>query len=225
LAGAVVMFDVPGGRLSFGDGELDLWAEHLVWCYRLLGVPEGATVAVCDFGTSPLSFLGSRLLMPALEAGVAERLGGRIICLDASEERVVISPAVLGRFRPDVLVVRGDVLGLLLEVSRREGLDLAAADGIAGIVAVGDDRPVPRPGGPWRYLLLVESSLLLAPECATCGAFHLRAGVYRWRDGTVENLHLPGAAPRTLRRPTLVAGDCEQGPGDVRIRLPLGGVR
>ncbi len=57
--GVRLSFDVPGGQLLFGDGDLDVWAEHLVWCYRMLGVEDGATIAVQDYGTSPLAFLSS----------------------------------------------------------------------------------------------------------------------------------------------------------------------
>ena len=115
---ARLIFDVPDGRLCFADGDLDTWAEHLTWCYRLMGVEEGATIAVQDFGSSPLSFLGSALLMPGLARGVAERLGGRFVGLDASPERVTLTPAVLDQLAVDVLVVRSSVADLLHEMSQ-----------------------------------------------------------------------------------------------------------
>jgi hypothetical protein len=217
---AELVFDVPDGRLAFSEGDMDRWAEHLAWCYRLLGVGEGATIAVQDFGASPLSFLGSRLLMPTLEAGVAERLGGRMICLDASEERVLLTPAVIGQLQPDVLVVRADVLGLLLEVGRGAGVDLA---GVNGIVCVRGDGPVGRPGERWRYLLYVESCLLLAPECTACRSFHLRAGFYRLREGVIENHRFASALPHEFRSLAVAEGVCEMGAEDRRIRIPLDG--
>ncbi|HZC98932.1 MAG TPA: hypothetical protein VFA46_01680 [Actinomycetes bacterium] len=217
---AQLVFDVPDGRLAFTEGDMDRWAEHLAWCYRFLGVGEGATIAVQDFGTSPLSFLGSRLLMPTLGAGVAERLGGRMICLDASEERVLLTPAVIDQLQPDVLVVRADVLGLLLEVGRGAGVDLA---GVNGIVSVRGDLAVARPGERWRYLLHVEPCLLLAPECTQCRSFHLRAGFYGLRDGAIENRRLPSALPYESRSLVVAEGICGMGAEDRRIRVPLDG--
>jgi len=215
---APICFELPGGRLSFREGDLDVWAEHLEWCYRMLGLGGARCIAVQDFGTSPLAFLGSSLLMPTLAAGAAERLGARLICLDASPERVVITPQVIRQLAPDVLVVRADVLGLLLEVGRRSGVDLAQLDALT-VAAIGP-HPAPLPPGPWRRLLHAEASMLLAPECAHCGSFHLRAGTYRLADdGRVDNLLLEGAAscrPAGLRE---IDDRCPLGPEDRLFRL------
>jgi hypothetical protein len=218
-AAARVVFDVPEGRLSFSEGELDLWAEHLVWCYRMLGVRDGATVAVQDFGTSALSFLGSALLMPHLGRGVAERLGGRFICLDASAERIGLTPAVIQQVDIDVLVVRADAAPLLAAASRQAG---GAAGAARTVVAVGFGSAAPRGIAPWRYILHVESAMLLAPECAACGCFHLRGGWYALEDGALSNLKLACAAAVPLEDPGMVAaGTCAQGPDDLRLRLWL----
>lgn len=216
-----ISFEVPGGQLRFGEGDLDVWAEHLVWCYRMLGVADGSTIAVQDYGTSPLSYLGSALLMPTLAAGVAERIDGRLICLDASAERVVITPDAIRQVDPDVLVVRADVFGLLLDCARRSGVDLAAAEGLALIVAVGAD-PVPLPPGKWRRLLHIESSLLLAPECDSCGCFHLRENFYAAADGQFDNLLLDGATS-TAARLELADKHCDRGSGDLLVKLGLPG--
>src|SRR5271167_451039 len=123
---AYLLFDVPGGRLAFGDGDLDIWAEHRTWCYRMMGIADGATIAVQDFGSSPISFLGSSLLMPGLQRGVAERIDGRFICLDASAERVTLTPALLSQLSVDALVIREDVIELLsAELRKREFVALA----------------------------------------------------------------------------------------------------
>lgn len=213
-----ISFEVPGGELFFADGDLDIWAEHLVWCYRLMGIADGATIAVQDFGTSPLAYLGSSLLMPTLEAGVAERTGSKLICLDASPERVVLTPDVIRQIDPDVLVVRADVLGLLLDGSKRAGVNIAAIRGLAIVAAVGAESP-PLPPGKFGRLLHVESALLLAPACVHCGNFHLREGFYSFADGRVENLRLESAAPRALPRLRVVEESCEHGPADLLFRL------
>lgn len=213
-----VCFELPGGQLAFGAGELDSWAEHLEWCYRLLGLGDARCIAVQDFGTSPLAFLGSSLLMPTLTAGVAERLGARLICLDASPERVVITPAVIRQIKPDVLVVRGDVLGLLLDVTSRAGIDLTAL-GTRIVVAV-DPHPTPLPPGRWQRLLHAESSLLMAPECTHCGALHLRAGSYELgADGRIGNLRHKGAVPCRPAGLERIDDRCPRGPQDILVRL------
>ncbi len=217
---ARLIFDVPDGRLCFADGDLDTWAEHLTWCYRLMGVEEGATIAVQDFGSSPLSFLGSALLMPGLERGVAERLGGRFVGLDASPERVTLTPAVLAQLAVDVLVVRSSVADLLHEMSQRahRGVERTMT---RTIVAFRDDQPASVRAAPWRYLLQIESALLLAPECSSCRRFHLRAGFYALREGVVRNSRLRSARPYRLQgAEVLEPGRCSAGPDDWYIRYP-----
>lgn len=216
--GTRISIEVPGGELRFGDGDLDVWAEHLEWCYRLIGIGDGSTIAVQDFGTSPLAYLGSSLLMPTLTAGIDERLGAKLICLDASIERVVLTPEVIRQVSPDVLIVRAEVLGLLLEGAKRSGVDLAAIDGLTIVAAVAADS-MPLPDGAWRRLLHVESTLLLAPECIHCGNFHLREGVYSFSGGRVENLLQNSAVASALPRLQEVDGRCEHGPGDVLCRI------
>src|ERR1035437_4554165 len=117
-----LLFDVPGGHLAFGDGDLDIWAEHLAWCYRMMGIPDGATIAVQDFGSSPISFLGSSLLMPGLQRGVAERIDGRFVCLSPPAGRVPLTPALLAQLAVDPLFIREDVLVLLSAELHKKGL-------------------------------------------------------------------------------------------------------
>lgn len=217
--GARLSFDVPNGRLLFGENDLDIWAEHLAWCYRVLGVEDGATIAVQDYGTSPLAFLGSSSLMPHLQSGVAERLHGRIVCLDASPERVALTPALADQVQIDVLVVRAEVLGLLREVDERGGAHLLSRCPSL-IVAIDGAAPRVECGRTPRYLLNIESALLLAPECLRCHHFHLRHGVYRRAGDRVVNLLAPSTKSvrlATVGRPRV--GECPLGPQDCCVRL------
>lgn len=218
MAEGGLVFDLPGASLELDPGQLDPWAEHLAWCYRMLGVEEGETLAVQDFGSSPLSFLGSALLTPGLGAGVAELLGGRMICLDASHERLMLTPAVLEQVRPDVLVVRADLVGLLLEVLRKAGAEFGGAGSPRVLVAGAGPWP-PLGGDRWRRLLCAEEALLLAPECPACGAFHLREGVYELSGSRACNLLLPWLKPRPLRLRGEPRRGCERGAGDWLLRL------
>jgi len=221
---ANLFFDVPGGSLSFGDGDLDVWAEHLTWCYRMMGIPDGATIAAQDFGSSPISFLGSSLLMPGLRRGVAERIDGRFICLDASAERVTLTPALLAQLKVDALVVRDDIVELLAAELRKKGSAELAKQTMKTTIAVfGDEPPAHSPtrAQPWRHLMHVESALLLAPECAQCGFFHLRNGFYEVKGVTIRNLK-HAVPPYELSRGDLIpAGRCAAGPDDWGIQLPI----
>ena len=186
-------FDVPGGRLAFGAGDLDIWAEHLAWCYRMMGIPDGATIAVQDFGSSPISFLGSSLLMPGLRRGIAERIDGRFICLDASAERVTLTPGLLAQLAVDALVIREDVLELLSAELHKKGFADLAQRTMKTIVVFGDEPPALNPARipPSRHLMHVESALLLAPQCVKCECFHLREGFYDVAGRMIRNLRMP----------------------------------
>ena len=211
-------FAVPNGRLALSAADLELWAEHLAWCYGFMGVARCATIAAQDFGSSPLSFLGSALLMPGLRAGVAERMEGRFICLDASAERVTLTPALLAQLPVDALIVRADVLGLLqTEMAKKSRAGFGS--NLRLIVAIGEtDRPV-RGAGVWRNLLNVPASMLMAPECPACHRFHLREGFYRAEpDGGIHNQRLLGVPRCHLQFAEILApGSCAAAPGDACV--------
>jgi hypothetical protein len=218
-----LIFDVPDGSLSFAPGDLDTWAEHLTWCYRMMGVADGATIAVQDFGSSALSFLGSSLLMPGMARGVAERLGGRVVGLDASSERVALTPGLLSQLGADVLVVRATVADLLYEMMQRadRGLNKVTA---RTIISFRDDEPLPARAAGWRYLLHIESALILAPECPACGRFHLRTGFYATKGNEVRNLRLGSAQPYRFESARILSsGRCHAGPNDRYISFPVRG--
>lgn len=210
---AYLSFDVPGGRLAFGDGDLDIWAEHLAWCYRMMGIPDGATIAVQDFGSSPISFLGSSLLMPGLRRGVAERIGGRFICLDASAERVTLTPALLAQLPVDALVIREDVLELLSAELHKKGTAALAERTMKTIVVFGDEPSPFNPARlqPSRHFMHVESGLLLAPQCVQCDCFHLREGFYQVDGRTIRNLRLAAPAYDLSRGQLFPPSHCSAG--------------
>ena len=162
--------------------------------------------------------------MPGLRRGVAERIDGRFICLDASAERVTLTPALLAQLTVDALVVRDDIVELLAAELRKKGsAELAQHTDENDIVVFGDEPPAHNPtrAQPWRHLMHVERALLLAPECAQCGCFHLRGGFYQVDGATIRNLKL-AVPPYDLSRGELLpAGRCAAGPDDWSIQLPI----
>lgn len=211
-------FGLPDGRLDLRPADLDHWAEHLTWCCRLMGVPEGATIGVIDFGTSPVAFLGSALLTPLLERGLAERLPGRVICLDASRERVALVPSILRQVAFDALIVRAEAVPALVAYCREADQPL---DGILVITTFGLDRRDPEFSfARSRRMALAESGMLLAPECAQCGQIHLRHSHYdQTPDGEAIVARRDGSTvvlPFDMRPEQ---PGCPAGPQDWRIPL------
>jgi hypothetical protein len=214
-----LIFDVPDGSLRFAPDDLDVWAEHLTWCYRMMGIDDGATIAVHDYGSSPLSFLGSSLLMPGLGRGVAERMNGRFLCLDASTERITLTAALLEQLAVDVIVFRAEIGDLLVETTRRTGMSLDPT--LLTVAAFRDDEPIALRSRPWRHLLHVEPALLIAPECSLCGAFHLRHGFYQIENEVVKNLKLKSASSHQFADcDTDPPGYCAASADDWCVRFP-----
>lgn len=207
-----ILVGTPGNALCLTIDELGDWAEHISWCYRFLGIEEGATIAVQDFGASPLALLATSLFLPIGGGGVAERLNGKVICLDASAEKVILTPAALRQVRPDALVIREDMAPLLLEQANRDGVRF---ENMRLVLVVSDERSAAVPAPGWDLLLVVGESLLLAPGCGVCRHFHLREGVYAVADGYVVNLHYPDATPhRAAWRGGTAKQGCPTRPGD-----------
>lgn len=216
---ANLFFDVPGATLRFSSSDLEQWAEHLAWCYGVLGLRSGCTLAVQDFGNSPLSFLGSAMLMPGLERGVAEHLRGRFICLDASAERVTLTPALLTQVTVDALVVRADVMGLLdaeLAKKARGREQMQKMPQI--VVALGLDDPSPHGDSrSLHYLLNEPAKMLMAPQCPSCGVFHLRGGFYDSDGPTIHNLRYDCEPFEVSGAEILIRGFC--GSEDLGLRF------
>lgn len=212
-----ISFSLPEGVLRLPIGELDGWAEHLTGCLRFLGVESGATVGILDFGASPVAYLSSRMITAGLARGYAERLPATVICLDASRERVALAPSIMAQLPLDVVIVRHDVRPLLETVCRNleVPLDQLLVLETVGLGARGSK------GGATRAkrLLVDEVSLLMAPECATCGAFHVSperydvdpaSGRVTARDSAADGARLPA---HVLLEP----GSCEREPAHWRI--------
>lgn len=176
--GPILSFGLPEGHLELRADDLARWAEHLTWSYRLMDVKPGSTIGVVDYGTSPTAFLGSRLLTPMLDAGVAERLPGRIICLDASRERVALVPSILSQVKFDVLVVREEVVPALVTYCREANQRLDDLLIVTTFGAVSRDAQKTGSFRKHRRMLLLEDSMLLASECHLCGRLHLRQSLY-----------------------------------------------
>jgi hypothetical protein len=215
LGEITLSFNLPDSQLTLSGADLDYWAEHLTWCLGLAGVGADATIGVVDYGTSPVAFLGSALLTPMLDAGVAERLPGRVICLDASRERVALVPSILRQLHLDVLIVRQEVMPALITYCRE------ADQGLEDILIITtQDTNTREPSvliRSSRRLLVAESAMLMAPECAHCAKLHLRHSHYApGPNGSVVTLR--GGSQTSLPHGIRVLEQkCSQSPQDALL--------
>jgi hypothetical protein len=205
--------DYPGGMVWWNDLSVARWGEHIAWAMRLLEAREPGLFAVADYGSSPLSLLGSSLTMP-IDQGWTERMGSSFLCLDASHQRLAVVPGLFGQLPISTLIVRGQALLPLDDLCRRNGVVLEKT-GVQVIVTL-DRAPAPnmiRAG--FDYLLVDEASLLIAPVCRRCGHAHLRRNHYRVEADTLHNVVQDGLAGWELPSGiSVAAGACAAGHGD-----------
>lgn len=207
-------FGLPEGRLTLNPADLGDWARHLARCCHLLDIVPSSTIGVVDFGTSPLAFLASRLLTPLLPAGLAELLPARIICLDASRERVALVPSILRQVRMEALFVRAEVLPALLSYAAEADIDLS---GMRIVVAHPPDSRDPIPDRPYlTRLWLAEAAMLIAPLCPVCGAWHVDPARYALVPGGIltPELGVTTTLPANIQRATDV---CSAAPDDILL--------
>lgn len=211
--------DYPGGVVWWDDLSVARWSEHIAWAMRLLDVRESGLVAVADFGTSPLSFLGSSLTMP-IQQGWSERMDNAFLCIDASHQRLAVVAGLFEQLPITTLIVRGQALLPLDDLCRRNGVVLEKTQ--VQVIVTLDRAPAPnmvRPG--FDYLIVDEPSLTIAPVCRHCGHAHLRRNRYRYADGLVHNLAQDGLTTWDAPETSGVApGHCEHGHGDIRLPIP-----
>lgn len=211
--------DYPGGVVWWDDLSVARWTEHIAWALRHLGVRESGLVAVADYGTSPLSFLGSSLTMP-IQQGWSERMDNAFLCIDASHQRLAVVPGLFEQLPITTLIVRGQALLPLDDLCRRNGVVLEKS-GVHVIVTL-DRAPAPnmvRPG--FDYLIVDEPSLTIAPVCRQCGHAHLRRNRYDHAGGQVRNRAQDGLASWDVPEAAVpAAGACPEGHGDIRLPIP-----
>lgn len=231
--------------MGLGRSDLQRYAEALSRCWRVLGLRRGDTVAIFDYGSSPLSYLASSLFTPYLSRGAADLLGCVPICNDGVSTMSARAIQILKFVRPRLLFVRADVLSPFVAEAQKQGVRLP--DYVEGL-AVGENEGVlpqdarenfeHRLGVPLHRLSRVDAAMFLAVECPTCRFFHTWADLYHV-ELLDENLSVPvSSGQRDLLAITnlfarvcpsirflsqlhgsLVAGRCPRGPEDTRLAL------
>jgi phenylacetate-coenzyme A ligase PaaK-like adenylate-forming protein len=169
--------------LGLDRPALGFYAEALRRCWSLLGLAKGDTVAIFDYGTSPISYLASSLFTPYLTRGAADLLGCMPVCNDGVANMSQRAVEILRFVRPRVLFVRTDCLRPLAMEIGRQALPLAehtsalVAVENEGLLSRGDQNECQRRlGVPVYRLLRIDLAMFLAVECPECRLLH------SWRD-------------------------------------------
>lgn len=159
--GDVVMpyFQTPAMKLVYhSTDELNYAAKLLASTMRALGAKKKMIVQVCDLGSSPLMYLQSRWFIPGLVEGASEIVGYRVICSEASPERVGVFVDAHSMLRPSLTIINHSISGLVRTL----------IDNInSRIIIAGDFDEV---GGD-AQLVYSSEWLCFAHKCESCGKF------------------------------------------------------
>lgn len=100
-------YDVPVFQ-GFSRYDLEAYAGVMsdAWCQ--VGVKADDRVTIYDYGSSPVTYLSSRVISPYLRQGAADRAGAVVICNDGLPELVDRFWHLLTYVQPQVLFMRCD---------------------------------------------------------------------------------------------------------------------
>jgi hypothetical protein len=171
--------------LGFDGAMLRGYAEALRRCWSVLGLGKGDSVAIFDFGTSPISYLASSGFTPYLGNGAADALGCLPICNDGVANMSPRAVEILKFVRPRAMFIRRDCLyPFTVEVERQLGV---LSDYVETVVVAENEGSLSpheqvlyarRLGVPVLRLLRIDAALFLAIECPDCRLFHTWEDLY-----------------------------------------------
>lgn len=231
--------------LGLDRADLHAYALALRRCFALLDLRPGDTVALYDFGTSPVVYLASACYTPYLAEGAADALGCTVICNDGVPNMNYRAVEIVKYVRPRYLVLRLECLQPFLAACEAEWLRLArytealvATANEATLDARLRDQVQERLGVPVYQLPRADLGLFLAQECPSCRLVHTWSDLYLVEALDPDSLQpvadgQPGLLAMTSRfarvcpairvltqlEGRLESGGCPRGPEDVRLCL------
>ncbi len=171
--------------LGLSRSELVAWSRALESMWRRFGIARGETIALFDYGSSPLVLLASGSYCAYLGRGAADRLGAATICNDGVATLAGRMLEILACVRPAALVLRRDVLAPLADALQTAGLELAR--GVRWIAIADADGAPSREeaarqralwGVPVHRVLRADAAFLIAGSDEGGDAFLLDASLY-----------------------------------------------
>ncbi len=189
FGGRLVQGEKPQLMVQVGEGwplywafqrrDLQRMAHVLAYCWQRLGVRPGHTVAIYDYGTSPLVMFASGAYTPYLEAGASDLLGCTTVCNDGLPEMALRALHLLKYLLPSFLFLGEEGAEALAQSVRSSHTSLAGLTEMA--VLAFDERPLSQGeingwrrvlGVPVAQLLRSDLCLFLAPPCPKGLGFH-----------------------------------------------------
>jgi phenylacetate-coenzyme A ligase PaaK-like adenylate-forming protein len=171
-------YDVPVFQ-GFSPHELEVYAGLMSDVWHQIGVKLDDRVAIYDYGSSPVTYLSSRVICPYLRQGAADRIGAVVICNDGLPELVDRCWHLLTYVQPQVLFMRCDNMDPFLRLLTRRG-GWPASPPRQVVVSGNEEWPGAQEistweqalGTPVRRLARADLAMWLALECVG-GRIHI----------------------------------------------------
>jgi len=171
-------YDVPVFQ-GFSRYDLEAYAGVMsdAWCQICVRADD--RVAIYDDGSSPVTYLSSRVISPYLRQGAADRIGAVVICNDGLPEFVDRCWHLLTYVQPQVLFMRCDNVDPFLRLLTRRG-GWPAPPPRQVVVSGNEEWPGAQEisaweralGTPVRRLARADLAMWLALECSG-GRIHM----------------------------------------------------
>jgi hypothetical protein len=160
--------------------ELDRWAAVIERIWTRWGTSRGETIALFEYGSSPLVLLTSSGYVGYLRRGAADRLGLTAICNDGVAAMAARMVAIVETLRPSTLILRRDLTLPFAMALEAAGVNLAnrvrwvAVSEVEGAISRAEAAQISaRLSVPVWRILRADAAFLLSGECPECRAFHL----------------------------------------------------
>jgi hypothetical protein len=160
--------------------ELDRWAAVIERIWTRWGTSRGETIALFEYGSSPLVLLTSSGYVGYLRRGAADRLGLTAICNDGVAAMAARMVAIVETLRPSTLILRRDLTLPFAMALEAAGVNLAnrvrwvAVSEVEGAISRAEAAQITaRLSVPVWRILRADAAFLLSGECPECRAFHL----------------------------------------------------
>lgn len=182
--------------ISLSSDDLTKLSEVMTDLLESVGVKKGDRILIYDYNTSLSTLVMSRVFAPGLESGVCERLGCTAICNDGLSELASRCAYVYNTWKPDVLLIRSDVLSPFVSKLKKDGIAIEDNPPRLVIVIHSDSAPMPRltslghPNFDFSLLYRVDPALFMC-IIKPCGGLYFPSKYY---DVSLARLAEGGAA-------------------------------
>ena len=130
--------------ITLTPADLESLSEVMSELLRYAGVRVGDRLLIYDFNTSQSTIVTSTVFAPCLKEGASEKIGCVAICTDGLSELAARTAYVFTRWRPNILLIRSDLMVPFLSKIPSGGLQGSNSSLRTVIVSHSDVAPWPR---------------------------------------------------------------------------------